>query len=59
MCLMSAVLMVFGLPLTLATYVFVVVTACTFRFVGPLYIYFFQNFPKFYFRGSVQGFVLD
>jgi len=36
--------MVFGSPLTLVTYVFVVVTGCTFQFMGLVFLYFFQNF---------------
>jgi len=40
----SAVPMVFGSPLTLATYVFVVVTGCTFQFMGPVFLYFFKTF---------------
>jgi len=36
----SAVPMVFGLPLTLATYVFLAVTDYTFQFMGPVFLYF-------------------
>ena len=31
------------------------VTACTFQFMGTIFLYFFQNFLNFYFRGQVQG----
>jgi len=41
MCLMSAVPMVLGLPLTLAPFIFIEVTAYTFKFVGPVFLYFF------------------
>jgi len=34
----------------LSTLHFVLVTACTFQFVGPVFIDFFQNFPNFRFR---------
>jgi len=27
------------------------ISACTFQFVGPVFLYFFQNFPNFCFRG--------
>ena len=29
------------------------VTACTFQFVGPVFLYFFKNFPNFCFGGYV------
>jgi len=44
--------MVFGLHLTLVTFIFVVVTGCMFQFMGPLFLYFFQNFPNFQFGVS-------
>jgi len=47
---MSAVPMVFGLPLTLAAYVYIVMTAYTFQFVEPMFLYFFRNFPYFALR---------
>jgi len=41
--------MVFGSPLTLATYVCVVVTGCTFQFISyDQFSLFFQNFPNFH-----------
>jgi len=40
---MSAMPVVLGLPLTMAPYVFVIVTAYTFQFVEPVFLYFFQN----------------
>jgi len=45
-----------GSPLTFVTYVFIVVTAdcvtgdCMFKFMGPLFLYFFQNILNFQFR---------
>jgi len=37
--------MVVGLPLTFALYIFIIVTACTFQFVGPVtYLKTFQTF---------------
>jgi len=43
--------MVFGLPLTLAIFVFMLVTICTFQFtvnfMGIVFLSFFQNFPNF------------
>jgi len=47
----STMLIVVGLLLILAPCAFVTVTACTFQFVGPVFIYSFQNFPNFSFRG--------
>jgi len=38
--------MVSGLPLTLVTYVFVVVTGCTFQFMGPLFSLLFSKLSK-------------
>jgi len=43
----SAIAMVFGLPLTLAPYVFVIVTACTFQFAGPVFFGFLKTFQTF------------
>jgi len=40
----STVWMVFGLALTMAPFVLVVVVA---RFMGPVFVYFFQKFPNF------------
>jgi len=36
--------MIFGSPLTLVTYVFVVVTRYTFQFMGLVYLYFLKTF---------------
>jgi len=36
-------LMIVGLPLILAPCVFVIVTACMFQFVGPVFLYFFKS----------------
>jgi len=47
-------LMCIGLPIILATYVFIVVTGCTFQFMGPVFLYFFQNFPNFSLGVSVS-----
>jgi len=47
-------LMVEGLPISLVPYVFVIVTACTFQFMGPVFLYFFQNFMNFCFRVRVS-----
>jgi len=40
MCFTSAVPMVLSSPLILAPYIFIVVTACTFQFVGPVSLLF-------------------
>jgi len=40
-------------PLTLVCFIFVIVTACMFQFVGPVCLYFEKNFPNFLF--GVQG----
>jgi len=47
-------LMCIGLPIILATYVFIVVTGCTFQFMGPVFLDFFQNFPNFSLGVSVS-----
>jgi len=39
MCFTSAVQMVYSSPLTLPPYVFVVVAACVFRFVGLVFLF--------------------
>jgi len=38
---------VFGSPLTLATFVLAAVIGCTFQFMALVFLYFLQNFPKF------------
>jgi len=38
--------MVEDLPLDLIPYVFVIVIACTFQFVGPVFLYFFSKLFK-------------
>jgi len=45
----SAVSMVLGLALTLAA--FGGSSGCTFQIMGPVFLYFFQKFPKFSFWG--------
>ena len=50
--------LVLGSPLILEPSVFVMETACTFYFMGPLFFYFFQNFSNFCFSGPVVGLVL-
>jgi len=53
MCFRSAVPIVFGSPLTLPTYIFVVVAGYMFQFMGPVFLYFFQNFSNFLFSSEV------
>jgi len=43
----STMLMVEGSPLNLAPYVFVIVTAWTFQFVGPVFLFFFKMLQTF------------
>jgi len=47
--------MVVGLSFMLALRIFVIVTACMFQFVGPVFLYFFQNFLNFCFRVRFKG----
>jgi len=46
----STMSMVEGLPLNLTPYVFIIVTAYTFIFVGSVFLYFFQIFTNFFIR---------